>query len=193
MIDADHTAIGDGLGVALTRLEQAGREEGNHRKGAFVVLLTDGSNNSGVLTPGAGRGHRAGPRHPGLHHRRGQGWLHLPAGAGRAAARPITYTQIMADLDENALISISEPTGGRFFRARDADTIESAFKSIDQRPEDRVRGQILPAHDRAFPVVRRARASAGLLAPGSSWPGRPCGSAPPRPPARSSAGRSAPS
>jgi Ca-activated chloride channel family protein len=47
----DGTAIGDGLGVALTRLDQAGREEGNRRKGAFVVLLTDGANNRGLLTP----------------------------------------------------------------------------------------------------------------------------------------------
>ena len=42
---------GSSLGIALTRLEQAGREEGNKRKGAFVVLMTDGANNRGVLTP----------------------------------------------------------------------------------------------------------------------------------------------
>ncbi|MCX6955674.1 MAG: VWA domain-containing protein, partial [Verrucomicrobia bacterium] len=47
----DGTAIGDGLGVALTRLEQAAREDGGKRKGAFVVLMTDGANNRGVLTP----------------------------------------------------------------------------------------------------------------------------------------------
>jgi Ca-activated chloride channel family protein len=131
VIDADHTAIGDGLGVALTRLEQAGREEGAHRKGAFVVLLTDGSNNAGVLTPeqateiartrgipvytiGAGK----------------DGYSFLPVRDERG--RTITYTQIMADLDENALANISEKTGGRFFRGRDAGTIESAFKSIDE-------------------------------------------------------------
>ena len=130
-IDADHTAIGDGLGIALTRLEQAGREEGNRRKGAFVVLLTDGSNNSGVLAPlqaaeiarargipvytiGAGK----------------DGYTFLPVRDERG--QTITYTQIMADLDENTLTSISEQTGGRFFRARDAGTIESAFKSIDE-------------------------------------------------------------
>src|SRR5690606_26509501 len=47
----DGTAIGDGLGVALTRLEQAKREAGGIRQGAFVVLLTDGANNRGSLTP----------------------------------------------------------------------------------------------------------------------------------------------
>src|SRR3954462_7920460 len=47
----DGTAIGDGLGVSLTRLEQAKRESGGKRQGAFVVLLTDGANNRGALTP----------------------------------------------------------------------------------------------------------------------------------------------
>jgi Ca-activated chloride channel family protein len=131
VIDADHTAIGDGLGVALTRLEQAGREEGNRRKGAFVVLLTDGSNNSGVLKP---------PQAAEIARARGipvytigagkDGYTFLPVRDERG--RTVTYTQIMADLDESALTSISEQTGGRFFRARDANTIESAFKSIDQ-------------------------------------------------------------
>jgi len=131
VIDADHTAIGDGLGVALTRLEQAGREVDNHRKGAFVVLLTDGSNNSGVLTPeeateiarargipvytiGAGK----------------DGYTFLPVRDDHG--NTITYTQILADLDEGALINISNETGGKFFRARDADTIKEAFESIDR-------------------------------------------------------------
>src|SRR3954469_5996809 len=47
----DGTAMCDGLGVALTRLEQAKREEGARRKGAFFVLMTDGANNRGLLTP----------------------------------------------------------------------------------------------------------------------------------------------
>jgi Ca-activated chloride channel family protein len=130
VIDADHTAIGDGLGVALTRLEQAGHEEGNRRKGAFVVLLTDGSNNSGVLTP---------PQAADIARARGipvytigagkDGYSFLPVRDEHG--RTITYTQILADLDENALTAISNQTGGRFFRGRDADTIASAFKAID--------------------------------------------------------------
>jgi Ca-activated chloride channel family protein len=131
VINADHTAIGDGLGVALTRLEQAGRQESSRRKGAFVILLTDGANNSGVLTP---------PQASAIARARGipvytigagkDGYTYLPVQDEHG--RTITYTQIMADLDENALSSISEETGGRFYRARDAGTIESAFKSIDE-------------------------------------------------------------
>ena len=35
----------------LTRLEQAKREQGGKRLGAFIVLLTDGANNRGALAP----------------------------------------------------------------------------------------------------------------------------------------------
>jgi Ca-activated chloride channel family protein len=131
VIDADHTAIGDGLGVALTRLEQAGREEGSHRKGAFVVLLTDGSNNSGVLTPTQAADIARARGIPVYTIGAGKdGYTFLPV--RDESGKTITYTQILADLDENALTSISNQTGGRFFRARDADTVETAFKSIDR-------------------------------------------------------------
>lgn len=127
----DGTAIGDGLGVALTRLEQAGREEGNKRKGAFVVLLTDGANNRGLLTPdqatqiaksrgipvytiGVGR----------------EGLVLMPAFDDNG--NKVGYSRRLSDLDEGALIRIADETGAKFFRAADADTIEKTFAAIDQ-------------------------------------------------------------
>lgn len=130
-IDPSHTAIGDGLGVALTRLEQARREVAGRRKGAFIVLLTDGSNNSGVLTPlqaaaiarargipvytiGAGK----------------DGYSYLPV--RDAEGHVVTYERILSDLDENTLNTIAEETGGQFYRARDANSTKEAFQSIDR-------------------------------------------------------------
>ncbi len=127
----DGTAIGDGLGVALTRLEQAGRDEGNQRKGAFVVLLTDGANNRGLLTPdqatdiaksrgvpvytiGAGR----------------DGLVRMPVFDDNG--RKIGYRRAISDLDEGQLRAMANATGGKFFRAFDSDTIEKAFSAIDQ-------------------------------------------------------------
>jgi Ca-activated chloride channel family protein len=191
VIDADHTAIGDGLGVALTRLEQAGREEGNHRKGAFVVLLTDGSNNSGVLTPlqaadiarargipvytiGAGK----------------DGYTFLPVRDERG--NTVTYTQILADLDENALINISNLTGGRFFRARDADTIQEAFQGIDRAQKIEFEAKSYLITTELFPWFT-VPGLAGLLGSGLllAWPALRR----PPPPARSpfSTGPAAPS
>jgi Ca-activated chloride channel family protein len=127
----DGTAIGDGLGVALTRLEQAKRESGGKRQGAFVVLLTDGVNNRGTLTP-----------EQATEIARTRSVPVYTVGAGKDGIVPfpvfddkgnkIGYRRMMADLDEGALRQVAEATGGHFFRATDTDTIESAFKAIDR-------------------------------------------------------------
>jgi Ca-activated chloride channel family protein len=130
MIPEEGTAIGDGLGVALTRLHQASREENNQRKGAFVVLMTDGANNRGLLTPEQAT-EIAKSRH-------------LPVytiGVGREGlvrapvfdetGRKIGYNRQISDLDEGALRQIADSTGGKFYRAMDSDTIEKTFADID--------------------------------------------------------------
>lgn len=126
------TAIGDGLGVALTRLEQAKHEEGNRRKGAFIILLTDGVNNRGALSPmqaaeisksrsipvytvGAGK----------------DGWVPFPVIDERTGQR-IGTTQQVSDLDESTLRQVANLTGGRYYRADDVDTVQQAFKAIDR-------------------------------------------------------------
>jgi Ca-activated chloride channel family protein len=127
----DGTAIGDGLGVALTRLEQAKREQGAKRQGAFVILMTDGSNNLGALQPltaadiaksrdipvytiGAGR----------------EGVSRIPVYDDDGNLRG--YGNQRSDLDEPTLRAIAERTGGKYFRADDTKTAENAFKSIDR-------------------------------------------------------------
>jgi Ca-activated chloride channel family protein len=127
----DGTAIGDGIGVALTRLEQAKRDSGGKRKGAFIVLMTDGANNRGALQP---------PQAAELARSRG-----IPVytiGSGKDGYVPVPvyddnnrkmgYRRMLSDLDESSLRQIAEATGGKFFRASDTDTIETAFKAIDR-------------------------------------------------------------
>jgi Ca-activated chloride channel family protein len=127
----DGTAIGDGLGLALTRLEQAAREQGGRRQGAFAVLLTDGDNNRGALTPLQSAAVA-----------KGRGIPVYTIGAGRDGLVPypvfdqsgnlMGYRRVMSDLDQNTLIEIANLTGGRSYRADDAEAIEDAFKSIDR-------------------------------------------------------------
>jgi Ca-activated chloride channel homolog len=127
----DGTAIGDGLGVALTRLEQAQREEGSKRKGAFVVLMTDGANNRGLLTP---------EQATAIAKSRGVPVYTVGAGRDGLVLMPVSdehgkkigYRRTISDLDENQLRQISEATGAKFFRAMDIDTAEKAFAAIDQ-------------------------------------------------------------
>lgn len=127
----DGTAIGDGLGLALTRLEQAGREEGNRRIGAFVVLMTDGANNRGLLTPEQAAGIA-----------KARGIPVYTIGAGRDGLVPMPvfddqgnkmgYRRAISDLDESQLRAMADQTGGKFFRAMDVDTAEQAFAAIDR-------------------------------------------------------------
>lgn len=127
----DGTAIGDGLGVALTRLEQAKRESGGKRQGAFIVLLTDGANNRGSLTP-----------RQAADLAKARGIPLYTIGAGRDGivpfpvfddkGRKLGYRRIVSDLDETTLREIADATGGHFYRAAEMSTIESAFKAIDR-------------------------------------------------------------
>jgi Ca-activated chloride channel family protein len=127
----DGTAIGDGLGVALTRLEQAKREDGGKRKGAFIVLMTDGANNRGTLTP-----------EQSTEIAKSRGVPVYTIGAGRDGLVPMPVfddngrrlgtRRVISDLDEGQLRTISDATGGKFFRAFDVDTAEKAFAAIDQ-------------------------------------------------------------
>jgi Ca-activated chloride channel family protein len=127
----DGTAIGDGLGVALTRLEQAKRISGSKRTGAFVVLMTDGANNRGSLMP-AQAAELAKARGIPVYTIGAGKDGYVPVPVFDNTGRRIGQRQMLSDLDEGQLRDIAETTGGKFFRAYDNDTIESAFKAIDR-------------------------------------------------------------
>jgi Ca-activated chloride channel family protein len=128
----DGTAIGDGLGVALSRLEQSSRGDAGKRLGAFVVLLTDGANNRGAMSPqdaaaiAAARGipvYTVGAGMP--------GYVRMPV-LNERGEKTGRYRRVISDLDEGTLQAISKSTGGEFYRAMDTGTIETAFASIDK-------------------------------------------------------------
>ncbi len=138
VIPPHSTAIGDGIGIALTRLEQAARETGGHRLGAFVVLLTDGGNNSGALSPQQATDIAKSRSVPVYTIGAGiDGFAPMPVLNDKlepvldARGRKI-YENRPADLDENLLRDIAGQTGGKFYRAAETRTIESAFASIDK-------------------------------------------------------------
>ena len=127
----DGTAIGDGLGIALTRLEQAAREKDGQRIGAFAVLLTDGANNRGALTPLQAAAVAKGRSIPVYTIGAGRDGI-VPFPVFDQAGTKVGYTRITSDLDQSMLIEIANLTGGQAYRADDSKTIESAFKAIDR-------------------------------------------------------------
>jgi Ca-activated chloride channel family protein len=127
----DGTAIGDGLGVALTRLAQAERDAAAGRKGAFVILLTDGANNRGSLTPEQATAIAKSRGIPVYTIGAGRDGL-VPFPVFDDGGRVIAYRRLESDLDEGALRLIARETGGRYFRADDERTVTDAFRAIDQ-------------------------------------------------------------
>ncbi|CAB4242933.1 conserved membrane protein of unknown function [Methylacidimicrobium sp. AP8] len=125
----DGTAIGDAIGLALVRLTGKAADETGKRKGKFLILLTDGGNNCGTLSPDEAIELAARKKIP-----------IFTIGAGRQAdaasllgeTRPGAGAETApSDLDEALLRRMAEQTGGRYFRAMDEGTIREAFAAID--------------------------------------------------------------
>ncbi len=114
------TSIGDALGLAVKRLQNV------PHKGRVIILLTDGVNNSGVLTPlkaaelarsdnikvyTIGLGSEIDPQ--------AVGGLFLSMNAA-------------AELDEDTLKEVATMTRGRYFRATDLKSLQSIYQTINQ-------------------------------------------------------------
>ncbi|MEM7219098.1 MAG: VWA domain-containing protein [Pseudomonadota bacterium] len=117
------TAIGDAIGLAVKRLRE--RPEGDR----VLVLLTDGANNVGSVSPvkAAELANAAGVRI----HTVGVGAERLvkPSLLGLGGPRVVNPS---ADLDEESLTRIAAVTGGRYFRARDTAELVGIYALIDE-------------------------------------------------------------
>ncbi|HEY8585756.1 MAG TPA: VWA domain-containing protein [Rhodanobacter sp.] len=113
------TAIGDAIAVAVKRLAALPEQA------RVLVLLTDGVNNAGSITPrDAARAAKAvGVRIYTI----GIGATHMriPGFFGSQLVNP------SADLDAGMLTDIANQTGGRFFRATDSSELADAYRAID--------------------------------------------------------------
>jgi Ca-activated chloride channel family protein len=119
----DATAIGSALAACANRL----RDEPGKSK--IIVLLTDGANNAGKITPlaAAEAAHALGIK-----------IYTIGAGSADVAKFPTTdmfgrrtYTTIPVDIDEDALRKIAEIGGGKFYRAADYNTLKHVYKEIN--------------------------------------------------------------
>ena len=124
VIDGSHTAIGSGLGTAINRLR------GLKSKSKIVILMTDGQNNSGKLAPltvaeaAQALGVKVYTIGIGM---RGQAPMPVRDVFGRKA-----YQMVPVDIDEDTLQKIADMTGGKYYRADNADRFEQIYAEIDK-------------------------------------------------------------
>lgn len=123
LIGVDGTAIGLGLGNAVSRLKTS------QAKSKVVILLTDGTNNSGDISPetaadiAAAMGVRVYAIGVGT---RGKAMMPMDTPIG------IQYVPMDVDIDEGMLKSIARKTGGKYFRATDNQSLQSIYAEIDK-------------------------------------------------------------
>lgn len=121
MIDESATAIGDAIGLSVKHL----REQPENNR--VLILLTDGVNNSGELTPeqAAQLAQTEGIR------------VHVVGVASDQFARQSTFirsrgSQLESEIDDAAMTDIAEMTGGRYFRARTLEDLVEIYEELDQ-------------------------------------------------------------
>ncbi len=114
------TAIGDAIGLAVKRLRHRPSE------GRVLVLLTDGANNAGAVSP------RRAAQLAALTGIR----IHT-IGVGRESVRQLAdgggrITSPSSGLDEAALADVARITGGDTFRAADTEDLRAVYRRIDE-------------------------------------------------------------
>lgn len=119
----DGTAVGMGIANAVSRLKDS------KAKSKVIIILTDGTNNAGDLSPMAAadiaktfgiRIYTIGVGTNGL------APYPMPVAGG------IQYLNIPVEIDSKTLASIAEKTDGEFYRATDNKKLEEVYEKIDQ-------------------------------------------------------------
>lgn len=128
----DGTAIGSGLAAAARRLDRESLPS------KVIILLTDGANNSGKLSPqdAAKLASTLGIRiytiaigTPGVH------MIPLPNGR--------TITSGRQEFDEATLQAVANIGGGSFYMAQDLGALEEIFSTIDKLEKKQIRQRTL--------------------------------------------------
>lgn len=138
----DGTAVGMGLATAVNRLKDSAA------KSKVIILLTDGENNAGNIDPitaaelaktfgikvytiGVGKG----------------GLVDFPA------VDPLFgkhYVQVEMEVDEFTLKRIADITGGRFFRARDTESLHEIYNTIDKLEKTEIKVHLYQSYRELF-------------------------------------------
>ena len=119
-IIADGTAIGMGIANSVSRLKDS------KAVSKVIILLTDGINNRGEITPEAS-----------AEMAKEFGVRIYTIGVGtdkKEAPYPTPYgsMNVPVEIDEKTLGNIAEATGGRYFRATDKQSLRDIYNEIDK-------------------------------------------------------------
>ena len=137
----DGTAIGMGLANAITRLKNS------KTKSKVIILLTDGSNNMGDISP------RTGAQ---IAESLGIRVYTFAVGTNKIAPYPmpiggtIQYVNIPVDIDTKTLKNIASVTDGNFYRATNTDELKQIYRDIDKLEKTKMKVKKYSKHNEVY-------------------------------------------
>lgn len=125
----DGTAIGNGLATAINRIKDS------EAKSKVIILLTDGVNNRGEISPSSAADIA-----------KTFGIRVYTIGVGTQGVAPypvqtpygVQYQDMPVEIDEAILKDISAKTGGEYFRATDNNKLAQVYAEIDKLEKSRI-------------------------------------------------------
>jgi Ca-activated chloride channel family protein len=159
----DGTAVGMGIAVSLERLRRSDAES------RIIILLTDGKSNRGQIDPltAANLAKTLGVKIYAIgigSHERVRMPVDTPMGVRQ-------YQYVKMEFDEDTLKEIAGRTGGRYFSAQNAETLQEVFREIDRLEKSDIESVSYTRYRELFPRYAEAGllALAAWLALGATW------------------------
>ena len=145
----DGTAIGSGLATSVDRLRAS------KSKSKVVILLTDGENNGGQIPPVTAKelakatGVRVYTIGVGT-----EGYAQVPM---QTAGGSVVMQREKVNLDEKLLTQIATETGGKYFRAKDNESLKNIYTEIDKLEKSKIEVTALKRYsEKFFPLALAA-------------------------------------
>ncbi|MDP4214827.1 MAG: VWA domain-containing protein [Bacteroidota bacterium] len=150
----DGTAIGSGLATGVDRLRSS------PSKSKVIILLTDGENNGGLIDPNTA-----------LEIAKEEKVKVYTIGMGTEGYAPVPYqtaggvvmTREKVNIDEKLLTQIAKGTGGRYYRAKDNESLKNIYHEIDQLEKSKIETQAIRRYTEHFFPLAAAAAMLLLL------------------------------
>ena len=137
----DGTAIGNGLATAVARMKDS------DAKSRVIILLTDGVNNRGEISPQMA-----------AEIAKTYGVRVYTIGVGKEGMAPypvmtpwgVEIQQVKVEIDEKLLSEIAESTGGRYFRATDNTKLAEIYSEINKMEKAKTSVESFPVYKELF-------------------------------------------
>jgi Ca-activated chloride channel homolog len=141
------TAIGTAIATAANRLK------GSPAKSKVMILATDGANNAGEIPPltAANAAKELGIKIYTIGIGK-KGKVPMPVQVQDPfTGQVFKQVQMMeSDLDEQTLVNIADATGGKYFRATDAEKLKAIYDQIDKMEKTVIRTKVYASFDERF-------------------------------------------